>query len=95
MRLYWTEHSPRDLAEIERFIGRDDRGTARRWVARLEARARKAATAPLAGRIVPAIGRADVREVIVKGYRIAYLVRENDIVVLTIFESHRLMPRVG
>ncbi len=95
MRLYWTDRARRDLATIERFIGRDDPETARRWVGRLEARARRAAAAPLAGRIVPEIGRPDMREVIVKGYRIVYLVRRNDVIVLTVFESHRLMPHVG
>ncbi len=92
MRLYWTERSRRDLTDIERFIGRDDPDAARTWVARLEARARKAAAAPLAGRNVHELGRAGVREVIVRGYRIVYLVQENDFVVLTVFEGHRLLP---
>jgi plasmid stabilization system protein ParE len=93
--LFWTRCSRRDLAEIERFIGRDDPETATRWVARLEARARKAAAAPLTGRIVPELGRVDVREVILKTYRIVYLVRSSEVIVLTVFESHRRLPSVG
>ncbi len=92
MKLQWTERSRRDLDAIERFIARDDPDAARRWVARLEVRARQAALAPIAGRVVPEIGRRDVREVIVKGYRIVYLVREHYIAVLTVFESHKLLP---
>jgi plasmid stabilization system protein ParE len=94
MRLRWTERSRRDLGDIERFIARDDAERGRRWVARLETRARKAAEVPLAGRVVPEIGRRDVREVIVNGYRIVYLVRAEDVVILTVFESHRLLPRI-
>lgn len=94
MKLYWTARSRRDLADIERFIARDDPGAARRWVMRLETRARKAAMTARAGRVVPEIGRDDVREVIVKGYRIVYLVRAEDVVVLTVFESHRLLPQI-
>lgn len=95
MRLYWTARARRDLEEIQQFIGRDSASAARHWVTRLRERARKAATTPLAGRVVPEIGRADVREVIVRGYRIVYLVREREVTVLTVFESHRLMPDVG
>ena len=95
MKLRWTERSQRDLDEIERFIARDDPDAGRRWVALLEERARAAAVAPLAGRSVPEIGHADVREVLVKRYRIVYLVRAGDIVVLTVFESHRLLPPIA
>lgn len=92
MRLAWTERSRRDLAGIERFIARDDPEAARQWVARLRARARRAAAAPQSGRVVPEIGRIDVREVVLKGYRIVYLVDEHAVAVLTVFESHRLLP---
>jgi toxin ParE1/3/4 len=95
VRLRWTERSRRDLGDIERFIARDDPELGRRWVERLETRARKAAVVPLTGRVVPEIGRRDVREVIVKGYRIVYLVRSEDVVILTVFESHRLLRRNG
>jgi plasmid stabilization system protein ParE len=95
MRLFWTDRSRRDLAEIERFIGGGDPEAARRWIARLETRARRAAAMPLSGRVVPEIGRATICEVMLKRYRIVYLVRDGDIAILTVFESHRLLPPVG
>ena len=92
MKLRWSQRSCRDLAGIQHFISQDDPDAAGRWIVRLRDRARKAAQAPQSGRMVPELGRPDVREVLLKGYRLVYLVRETDIVVLTVFESHRLLP---
>lgn len=46
---------------------------------------------PNAGRIVPEVGRPDVREVLLRTYRIVYRVVDDGIVVLTLFEGHRLL----
>lgn len=48
---------------------------------------------PRAGRRVPEIGRDDIREVLLKSYRIVCLVATSGITVLTVFEGHRLFPR--
>ncbi len=82
----------RDLDAIRRYIARDDPAAARRWVTRLQARARLAASASLAGRIVPEVDKADVREVFLRSYRIVYRVRDEEVSVLTVFEGHRLFP---
>jgi plasmid stabilization system protein ParE len=88
----WSLRARRDLLEIGRFIARDDRGAARRWVEKLRERARQAAALPRAGRRVPELERDDVREVLQGSYRIVYLVGERAIEVLTVFEAHRLFP---
>ncbi|MDA8020345.1 MAG: type II toxin-antitoxin system RelE/ParE family toxin [Thermoanaerobaculia bacterium] len=90
-RLRWTHRSRRDLLEIGRFIARDKPGAARRWVARLRRRAQQAAEYPDSGRIVPELGRDDLREVVERGYRIIYRISDREIHVLTVFESHRLL----
>jgi plasmid stabilization system protein ParE len=51
--------------------------------------ARLAARQPRAGRVVPEVGREDVREVLVGNYRIVYEVRSAEIRILTVFEGHR------
>jgi plasmid stabilization system protein ParE len=79
------------LEDIGRFISRDKPGAARRWVEMLRRRAADAAERPLAGRPVPEPGCEDLREVIVRGYRIVYRVSENLVEVLAVFESHRLL----
>ncbi len=96
MKLRWTDHARRDLLAIGRYIARDDPDAARRWSEQLRERARQAAEHSLAGRVVPELGRDDVREVFLRSYRIVYRLGEEDTVdVLTVFEGHRLLPEEG
>jgi plasmid stabilization system protein ParE len=85
----WTARSRDDLVDIFRFIARDNRTAAERWIARLIARAEVAGVAPLGGRVVPELRREDVREVFLRTYRIVYRVAGEDLRVLTVFEGHR------
>lgn len=91
-QLEWTERALADLREIEDYIAADNPAAAGTWVARLIAKAETAARLPLAGRVVPEKARPDVREVLLRSYRIVYRVREEGIVVLTVFEGHRAFP---
>jgi plasmid stabilization system protein ParE len=61
-------------------------------VTKLVAAAERAAAVPLAGRRVPELAREDVREVLLRSYRIVYRLAEHRIEVLTVFEGHRLFP---
>lgn len=92
MRVRWTRRALQDLEAIGDFIAEDNPAAARRWVARLRTRARKAAPVPQAGRKVPEIERDDVREVFLGSYRIMYRVYPGVIEVLTVLEGHRLFP---
>jgi toxin ParE1/3/4 len=93
MKLRWTQQARRDLLEIGRYIARDKPIAARRWVARLRQQAKQAAEKPMAGRVVPEIGRADVRETLLRSYRIVYLICDGEIRILTVFEGHKHIPR--
>lgn len=92
MKVHWMPRALRDLVAIRRYIARDDPIAARRWVSKLEQRADRAATAPMAGRVVPEVEADDVREVFLRSYRIVYRVLEDEVHVLTVFEGHRLFP---
>ncbi len=92
MKLRWTKHSLRDLIEIGRYIARDKPEAARRWVERLRRRARTGAAHPYAGRKVPELGRDEIREVLVRNYRIVYESRQDELRILTVFEGHRRLP---
>ena len=85
----WTERSVADLLAIGDHIALDDANAARSWVERLRERANLAGRMPNAGRVVPEIARADVREVFLRTYRIVYRAIDDDIVVLTVFEGHK------
>lgn len=92
MKLFWTETAKQDLLSIRRYIAADNPTAAKRWVERLRERARNALHAPLAGRKVPEFSRDDIRELIEGNYRIVYQVFADRLVVLTVFEGHRLFP---
>jgi len=89
--LRWTERATADLLAIGDYIAADDPVAARAWIAKLQHRAVRASKLPRAGRVVPEIGRADVREVFLRSYRIVYRVVDDGIVVLAVFEGHRLL----
>lgn len=91
MTVRWTRRAERQMIEIGRFIARDKAGAARRWTEMLRRRAAEAAEAPMAGRKVPELDREDVREVILRGYRLVYRVTGSGVDVLTVFEGHRLL----
>lgn len=93
MKLRWTHRARQDLVEIGRYIARDKPEAARRWVERLRKQAQAAAEMPQAGRRVPEVDRDDVREVLVRRYRVVYQIHLSEIRVLTVFEGHRLLPR--
>lgn len=89
--LRWTERAANDLVSIGDYIATDDPSAARSWVETLRQRAAKASRMPRTGRVVPEIDGDDVREVFQHTYRIVYRVVDDGIVVLTVFEGHRLL----
>jgi addiction module RelE/StbE family toxin len=92
VKLRWTFQASDDLKRIRRYIARDKQEAARQWIQRLRKRARDAARMPDSGRVVPEFDRDDIREVIVDHYRIVYRIEGKEIVVLTVFEGHKLLP---
>jgi toxin ParE1/3/4 len=87
LKLCWAERASDDLIAIQRHIAQDKPAAARTWIARLRQRARRAADAPWAGRIVPEFGQPHIREVFLGSYRIGL----DRLTILTVFEGHRLM----
>jgi plasmid stabilization system protein ParE len=93
MKLRWTRRAKDDLVEISRYIAEDKPDVAQRWVRRLVSSARQAAETPSAGRRVPELMREDIREVLVRSYRIVYKADREAVWIVTVFEGHRLLPR--
>jgi len=92
MKLRWSPRARRDLLEIGRYISMDNPAAARRWVERLRQRAHHAAEHPQAGRVVPEYSRPELREVLIRSYRIVYFVGGDAIEIVTVFEGHRRLP---
>ena len=95
MTLRWSKRSFGDLQRIGRHIGKDKPDAARKHVALLKERAKRAAEHPYSGRVVPEWGQSDVREIITGSYRIIYHISAEDLVeVLAVLEGHRLLRLV-
>ena len=91
--IFWTERALSDLEAIADFIANGNPAAAQDWTAKLITVAGKIAATPLAGRRVPEFSRDDLREILVRSYRIVYRVAATRCEILTVFEGHRLFPR--
>lgn len=92
MRVTWSREACENLAEIEDFIARDSLERAVRFVdALIEQSETILPDNPRNGRVVPEISHPDIRELIYRGYRIVYRVKEDVLEILTVFEGHRLL----
>ncbi|MFH0981128.1 MAG: type II toxin-antitoxin system RelE/ParE family toxin [Planctomycetota bacterium] len=89
--IIWSERARDDLCAIGDYIARDKPVVAEQWVSRLIAAVERAATMPFSGRVAPEFGRAEIREILLRRYRIVYRVRAEAIEVLTVFEGRRLL----
>ena len=89
--IYWTDRALSDLEAIADYISRDNPRAAERWVMKLVSAAEDAAAMPRAGRRVPEVAPEDVREVLLRSYRVVYRVKSKRIEILTVFEGHRLL----
>jgi plasmid stabilization system protein ParE len=85
----WTDFALRDLERIDDYISQDKPLAAARWIQKLLATGDSVGSRPKAGRVVPEMQRDDVREILLRHYRIVYLVRESRVDILTVFESHK------
>ena len=92
MKVLWTDQAFERLAEIEAYVARDDPKAGERLVDRIVARGAALADHPHLGRRLPELPSGDLREVIVGNYRLVYRARDDDVIVLTVFEGHRLLP---
>jgi addiction module RelE/StbE family toxin len=93
MIVKWTDEALENLWEIETFIGRDRPKKAENFVNYLIEQGESIAHNPHIGRIVPEISNPEIRELIVKKYRIVYRVHEQGIEILTVFEGHKLLRK--
>ena len=71
-RVVWTEPALADVREIMQFIGKDSPRYAVKLADRIMEVPRGLTTQPLSGGRVPEFDRDDIREVLVRPYRIIY-----------------------
>ncbi len=88
----WTNQAVDDLRSIRTFIERDSPRYARLVIERLFESVSRLEAFPRSGRVVPEIGRPEIRELIVGEYRVVYRTEASAVVIVTVFRSSRLLP---
>ncbi len=93
MQVHWTNRATARLRLIHQYIAEDSPKTALQVVDRVTARSQQLAELPRSGRQVPEYERNDIRELLVKPYRIIYKIKSNQIDVLTVMHYRQLLPQ--
>lgn len=95
MKVVWTNRAKAHLRDIHDYIAQDAPAVAAKVVRHLVLRSSQLASLPRTGRSVPEYQREDIRELLVRPYRIIYLVQQEQgrIDVLTVRHYRQLLPR--
>ena len=72
MKIIWTREAIYNLIEIENFISQNNPERAAKFIDYLIEQSEFLKSTPNMGMIVPEISNPDIRELIVKNYRIVY-----------------------
>jgi toxin ParE1/3/4 len=89
--LIWTRRAIEDVQSIQRFIEKDSPHYAQLVAQQLIASVERLPTFPQSGRIVPEVNDPAIREVIQGSYRIVYRFVREEIHIITVHHSARLL----
>jgi toxin ParE1/3/4 len=91
MRVLWSPRALERVEEIFEIIRWDKPGAARRWVEKVFYSVEGLTELPRQGRVVPEVGREEVRELLLGNYRVVYRIDERVINILTIRHGRQLL----
>lgn len=89
----WTAQALDDLDAVCLYIARDAPHIAQVFAARAFDAADRLADFPRSGRVVPEVGRPEIREVFVYSYRIIYRYTGDAVAILTVHHGARLLSK--
>jgi plasmid stabilization system protein ParE len=89
VRLVWSQLADRQVEEVLAWIVADDVAAARRWLEELLERVEALCRFPDAGRVVPELGRDEIRELLVGAYRVIYRRREEAVEIALVRHQAR------
>ena len=90
-QIIWSPIAFEDLNGIYDYIAKDSPRYARMVVRDIVAMVKSMRRFPLAGRIVPEYNRIEIRERIYKSYRIIYHLQDDDIEIIAVHHSARIL----
>lgn len=89
--LIWTQEALDDIDAIAEFIARDSPTHARQVAERLFELGDTIVDQPRAGRVVPELGSANIRERFLYSYRLIYEMSNDVIFILAVIHGKRLL----
>jgi addiction module RelE/StbE family toxin len=89
-KIVWTPQAADDLEAIAEYIALDSEHYSKLFIIDIVSSVERLANLPKRGRIVPELGRPEIREIFVGNYRIIYRCRKDTVEVLTIYHGARL-----
>lgn len=90
-RLIWTEPALADLDEITEYIALDNPQAASRFVEKVFDRVERLQAHPISGKRPAELPRTQYREVVVEPCRIFYRVEKDDVFIVYVMRSERLL----
>jgi len=87
----WTRNALDELDEIAKYISRDSPKFAKFLVNQMFETARHLEQFPKLGRIVPEYNNPDLREIIYKNYRIIYLIKSDQLEIISLIHGSRML----
>jgi plasmid stabilization system protein ParE len=91
-RLLWSPRASADLDLIREYISRDSQVYADLVIRRLVLAPERLIQFPEIGRVVPEVGSPQLRELIVRPFRVVYRIRPGLAEIVTVFRSSRQFP---
>lgn len=91
MKIIWTNKAVTNLKDIKEYIAHDSVYYAKVFSSKIITYIKKLVHLPRLGRVVPELGREDIRELVYQSYRIIYRVNtdSNNITILLIIHGAR------
>ena len=89
----WSLAAQRDLRNIEEFLAGDLASHAVSLVDRLVSSSESLEVFPRLGRVVPEFERGDIREIVVRAYRIVYLLQGDTVLIARVVHGSRDLRR--
>ncbi|MCP5206023.1 MAG: type II toxin-antitoxin system RelE/ParE family toxin [Hahellaceae bacterium] len=80
----WTARAKKDLKSIHRYIAEDSPTNAKNVTNDMLIKVEPLADLPKRGKVVPEIGREDVREISVHTWRLIYHIRQQNVFIIAI-----------
>ncbi|NDY94903.1 type II toxin-antitoxin system RelE/ParE family toxin [Wenzhouxiangella limi] len=92
MTVIWSAEAQAQLAAIHEHVAENDPQAAEALIKRLVARVVQLETVPFSGRRVPEYPDDDLRELLLRPYRIIYRQRDERVEVVTVMHYRQLLP---